>query len=112
MTTPRLNRSLVLEAPNRVSDGMGGYVITWQPLGTLWAAIKPGSGRERAGVAVSLSQVQVRITVRSAPIGQSDRPKPDQRFREGARIFTILAVTETDPDARFLTCHAIEEEAA
>ena len=39
------------------------------------------------------------------------RPRPDQRLREGARIFTILAVTERDPEGRFLTCITREEVA-
>lgn len=112
MSGPRLNRRLILEAPERTPDGMGGYAITWQPLGEVWAEIKPGTGREKAGIAVSLSQVPVRITLRAAPVGQTNRPKPDQRFREGGRIFVILAVTEPDMSGRYLTCNAIEEEAA
>lgn len=112
MSMPHLNRQLVLEDPVRVPDGAGGYLVTWTALGTLWGAIKPGGGRERAGVAVSLAQVPCRVVTRAAPVGSSKRPKPDQRFREGMRTYTILAVSEVDPTGRFLTCHAIEEVAA
>jgi head-tail adaptor len=51
-----------------------------------------------------------RITVRAAPQGAPSRPKPSQRFRDGARIFSIDAVTESDPGGRFLVCFATEEE--
>ena len=112
MKSPMLNRQLTLESPVRTPDGAGGYAVTWTALGTLWAAIKPGNGRERGGAAVTLSQVPLRIVVRAAPVGSSTRPKPDQRFREGLRSYTILAVSEDDPAGRFLTCHAIEEVAA
>jgi head-tail adaptor len=52
--------------------------------------------------------VFVRILVRGSPVGSPSRPRPDQRLREGERIFTILAVAEADPAARFLEVHAEE----
>lgn len=112
MSAPRLNRRLILEAPVRLPDGAGGYATGWEALGVHWAEIRPGTGREAAGVAIALSQVPLRIAVRAAPHGAQARPVADQRFREGARLFTILAVTESDPEGRYLTCHAIEEGAA
>ena len=109
MKAPDLNRTLVLEGATRVNDGAGGYAEVWATLGTLWAAVAPGSGRDVPGEELVLSSVPYRITVRAAPYGAVSRPKPEQRFREGARIFTILAVTERDPDGRYLTCFAREE---
>ncbi len=50
--------------------------------------------------------------MRAAPIGAPSRPRPDQRFREGARIFRIHSVTERDDQGRYLTCFATEEVAA
>lgn len=102
----RLNRPMVLETRVRVPDGAGGAVDGWQALGTLFAAVKPGSGREVQGVEVVTPSVSLRITVRAAPVGSPSRPKAGQRLREGERVFAILAVTE-DGD-RFLTCHARE----
>ena len=37
---------VALEAPERVSDGSGGYVEGWIVLGTLWAEITARTGRE------------------------------------------------------------------
>lgn len=104
-----LNRKIVLEAPVRVLDGAGGHSESWQPLGTIWASIKAGSGRENAGEFVTVSSVAYRITVRASPEGAPSRPRPDQRFRDGNRVFRILAVSEQDAGARYLTCHAREE---
>jgi head-tail adaptor len=109
---PRLDRALTLEAPVRSPDGAGGFMVTWQALGTHWAELRPGTGRERSGRAVTLSRSPYRIIVRGAPVGSPARPQPDQRFREGDRIFAILAVTEADPSGRYLTCHAEEETVA
>ncbi|SDW33365.1 phage head closure protein [Litoreibacter albidus] len=104
-----LNRRLTLEHAVRVADGAGGYVEAWTPLGELWARVKAGSGRERFGAGVTVSAVPYRIVVRGAPMGAQARPKPEQRFREGTRVFRIVGVAEYDVDARYLTCFAIEE---
>ncbi len=112
MKRVHLNRRLVLEAPERVADGAGGYVDGWIVLGEVWAQVTARSGREKQGEGVSVSNVGYRITVRGAPVGASNRPQPDQRFREGARVFRILAVAEQGHDGRYLTCFAEEEVAA
>ncbi|MEM8536383.1 MAG: head-tail adaptor protein [Pseudomonadota bacterium] len=111
MKAPKLNRSLVLEAPVKLADGAGGYTRSWEPLGVLWAEVKAGSGRERAASATTVSQVPYRITVRAAAAGAPSRPEPGQRLRDGTRLFGVLAVAEYRTDARFLTCHAVEEVA-
>jgi head-tail adaptor len=109
MSAPRLTRPLLLEAVQTASDGAGGFAHNWASLGTLWAELRAGSGREVAGEDVVISTIPYRITVRAAPVGSPARPKPDQRFRDGSRIFTILSVADRDPDARYLVCTAREE---
>ena len=106
---PRLSRRLTLEGAIRVADGAGGYAIVWQALGQVWAEVTPVGARERAGESVTLSGVTYRIRVRSAPEGAPSRPRPDQRLREGVRIFRITAVSESDPSGLYLTLNAVEE---
>jgi head-tail adaptor len=108
----RLNRRLVLEEVERVPDGAGGFAELWVARGTLWGQVKAGSGRDAVGEFATLSTVPYRITVRAAPPGAPSRPKPDQRFREGARMFRILAVTEEEGAGTYLVCFAREEVAA
>ena len=112
MVVPALNRKLVLEEAHNVPDGAGGFEKTWVALGTLWASLRPGTGREREEDSATLSSVPYKILVRAAPHGAPSRPKPDQRFREGQRIFRILAVGDNDDRGRYLTCVTQEEEAA
>lgn len=109
MKVPHLTRALVLETSQRVPDGAGGFSENWVALGTLWAEMVAGAGRDPAGEEVILSSVGYRITVRAAPVGADMRPKPGQRFREGSREFPILAVADRDAAGRFLTCHCREE---
>ena len=107
-----LSRKLVLEAPQRVSDGAGGFTQVWSPLGTLWADIRPAGGRERAQAGVAVSVAAFRMVVRGAPVGSARRPSPEQRFRDGTRVFGIRAVTEYDPAGHYPICFAEEEVAA
>lgn len=110
MSVPRLNRQLVLEAPDRLSDGAGGFVNGWVPLGIVWAEMTARTGRETAASGAPVSRMAYKITVRAAPAGSSERPAAQQRFRHGNRIFTIEAVAERDSDGRYVTCFAQEEQ--
>lgn len=104
---PKLDRLLTLEEAVTVPDGAGGFSVIWETVCTHWAEVTSGTGRQSAGEEVILGQVPYKITVRALPYGTFGRPRPDQRLREGRRIFTILAVTERD--ARYLVCFAREE---
>ncbi len=112
MKAPHLNRLLVLEAPEKLADGSGGFTETWAALGNHWAEVSARSGAERSIAGVPVSRVSYRIVVRGAPQGSSMRPAPDQRFREGERLFVIRAVADRDPRGHYLTCFADEEVAA
>lgn len=112
MKLPQLKRKLVLEAPDYVPDGAGGQVRTWVALGEHWAEIQAKTGRERADEFLTVTTVSYKIIVRAAPVGADARPKPEQRFREGTRLFRITAVTEYDPRGHYLVCYAHEEESA
>lgn len=113
MSTHRLTRRLTLEEPEMVADGAGGFTRIWRPLGQLWAEVRARSGRETAaGGLTTAAEVSYKITVRAAPVGSPERPRPEQRFREGSRVFQIIAVAESDAGQRYLTCFANEETAA
>jgi head-tail adaptor len=102
----------VLEGPDRVPDGAGGFREAWRPLGELWAEIRPGLGREVRQDFAVIAAMHYRVVVRAAPYGAPSRPRPEQRLREGARVLRIVAVGEHDPEGRYLTCFAYEEVAA
>ena len=109
MSAPRATVPLVLERPERVADGMGGYRVEWRPLGVLYAQMRAGSGAERQGEVGAESVVPWRITVRGARGRDPRRPRPEQRFRLGERVFRIEAVAEADAAGLWLVCLAREE---
>ena len=107
-----LTRALVLEERVRTPDGAGGFTLAWTALGTLWAEVAAGSGREAFVAGRPEGRVTYRILVRGAPVGARSRPRADQRFREGARVFDILSVAEADPRGRYLEVTAEEGRAS
>ncbi|MEM6371513.1 MAG: phage head closure protein [Pseudomonadota bacterium] len=111
MRVPRLNRRLTLESPSRAADGAGGFHEAWTPLGVLWAEVKARTGRETQVATAPVSLVPYTITVRGAPVGHPERPVPEQRFRDGGRVFHIRSVAEADVDGKYLVCLSDEEVA-
>jgi SPP1 family predicted phage head-tail adaptor len=107
-----LTRALLLEESVRVGDGAGGAAVSWVPVGTLWAHVAARAGREAFVAGRPEPRVTYRILVRGAPMGARSRPRPDQRFREGARVFDILSVAEADPRGRYLEIVAEEGRAS
>lgn len=106
MSGPAMTRRLVLEAPERVADGAGGFSQSWVARGHVWAAVEVrGSGREVDQAA----RLQLKITMRAVPPGAAARPTAAMRFREGARLYRIEAVHEGGARGRRLTCYAVEE---
>lgn len=107
----RLDRLLVLEDPQRVSDASGGFSESWATLGEVWGEVTARTGRISEVGPMAVSRMAYRIVVRAAPVGVPSRPMAGQRFREGSRVFNIEAVAERDPEGRYLICFASEEVA-
>lgn len=104
-----LNRPMALEEASITPDGAGGHSTLWSALGILWTELRAGSGIQQRGDIAPEGRMLFRIYLRAVPQGSPQRPRPDQRLREGARVFTILAVSEADAAGAFLVCHAREE---
>ncbi len=103
-----LSRKLLLEARERTPDNSGGTTEIWRTLGTIWADMAATTSREDFIAGQPRPRVKYRVIVRGAPVGAARRPTPDQRLREGERIFNILTVMEHTPDGKFLELIAEE----
>ena len=101
-----LTRRLTLEEATQTADGAGGFSESWAALGTLWANVDARSGRVQNGSGTPISVVRYRIVVRSAPDGSDMRPRADQRFSDGAKVYVIDAVAPHDEAGLYLECWA------
>ncbi|MBL4808153.1 MAG: phage head closure protein [Rhodobacteraceae bacterium] len=108
MSVPNLNRKLVLEEAIRTPDSMGGVTEVWTPVGEIWASIDARGGAERLIAGRTVPITKFKIVTRAAPFGSPSRPRAEQRFVEGGRVFDILAVAEMDGAAQYLEIWAEE----
>jgi SPP1 family predicted phage head-tail adaptor len=99
----QLRHRLVLEEPVETPDGAGGVSRSYQTVTTVWASLTPTAARG-AVVAESLgANITHRIVLRGGPDVTTRH-----RFREGGRIFRILASRDLDGTGRFLEIQAEE----
>lgn len=105
MTGPgALNRRLVLEEPVETADGAGGFSRSYEAVATLWASVEPVSAREQMVADGAGVTVTHRIVIRFSPDVTAQH-----RFRDGARVFRIVALRERG--LRFLEIDAEERVA-
>ena len=90
-------------------DGAGGFTEAWVALGTLWAEVMPGAGRDVAGEEVTLSSVPYRITVRAAPVGRAVAPAAGAAVSRRRAAVSHHRGDRARPGGRYLTCFAREE---
>lgn len=107
---PPLRQHLTLEAHVDAPDLGGGWHRRWVEIGRHFAAILPSSGAEAALGSQQAQRVTHRVVVRASGHGHAIRPRADQRFRNGLRLFDIKAVFERDPRGRYLTCLCEEHQ--
>jgi SPP1 family predicted phage head-tail adaptor len=89
MNIGTLRERLTLEQPVRTPDGGGGASVAWEPVTELWAHVRPISGEERLIHDQRAGRLTHTVWVRHRP-----GVLPAMRFRQGARIYEIVAVLE------------------
>ncbi len=105
MTAGELRTRLSLEAPSRASDGGGGASITWQEVAEVWAAVRPQSAQENLALDRVAGSVSHEIVIRFRA-----GVTPKMRFRQGTRVFGILAAFDPDLRRHWLRCLAEERD--
>jgi SPP1 family predicted phage head-tail adaptor len=100
MTDPgTLSRRLTLEAPVESADGAGGVTRSFGAVATLWVSVTPLSAAREIEAARLGARVSHRLHLR-----YRDDITTRHRFRDGARIYRIVALR--DRDGRFLEIEA------
>lgn len=104
MKAPQLSTRLILEERVSTPDGAGGEADEWTTIGVHHVALDARSAAEGEIGERRFGSVNYRATMRYAPHGAVGRPRADQRFREGERIFNILGVADADSRKQWMIC--------
>jgi SPP1 family predicted phage head-tail adaptor len=89
MNIASLSERLTLEQPVRTADGGGGAAMTWETVAELWAHVRPISGDERLRHDQLAGRLTHELHIRHRP-----GVVPAMRFRQGTRVYEIVAVLE------------------
>lgn len=100
-----LRHRVVLEEAQRVSDGAGGFTETWVAVATVFAALRPVGGSEAVEAGRLAGRVSHEVTLRYRA-----GVTPAMRFRQGARVFHILAAIDEGERKHWLRCLCEERD--
>ena len=92
-----LNRRITLQYSTRVSDGLGGWVVTWVDHATIFAAIWPVSVKEIVAANTTNMVISHRIRIRYRSV-----LKPSWRIRYANRYFSIVGITNPSESNEWL----------
>ena len=92
-----LNKRITIQAPTKVSDGMGGFVNSYSDAATVWGSVWPVSANDtiQANATVMVVTHRIRIRYRSVL-------KTSWRVSWGGRYFTIVSIIDPNTDHKFL----------
>ena len=90
-TIGAMRERFTLEQAIRTADGGGGATVAWETVVELWAHVRPITGDER----LRQDQLAGRLTHQ---VWTRYRPGvlPAMRFRQGTRIYDIVAILEVE----------------
>jgi len=92
-----LNKRVDLQAPTRVSDGLGGFTTVWTTLRTINAAIWDATSNERNQASATTLIISHRIRIRYLSVLKSS-----WRIKFGNRYFAIVSIICPNEARKFL----------
>jgi SPP1 family predicted phage head-tail adaptor len=82
-----LNKRIQIQAPSKISDGMGGFDETFSTIATVFASLWPISAREQVQSMQEVMTISHRIRIRYRSV-----LRPDWRVKFGNRYFSIVSI--------------------
>ena len=82
-----LNKRIEIQAPTKVSDGMGGFTTIWTTLKTIDAAIWDATSNERNQASATTLIISHRIRIRYLSVFKSS-----WRLKYNNRYFAIVSI--------------------
>jgi len=92
-----LNKRVEIQAPTKVSDGMGGFVTGYSTLATVFCAVWPVSAADTIVANATTMVVTHRLRIRYRSV-----LKTSYRIKFGTRYFSIVSIIDPNTDHKFL----------
>lgn len=95
-----LRERVTLQSKVRTRDAMGGYAETWTDTATVWALVRPMSGKERALAAQQQASTNYKVVIRYRFVTTT------QRLIWRGTPLNIRFVADRGPRSEFLEIEA------
>lgn len=104
MRISRLQQRITVQRRSSTLDAYGQEINSWTNIGTVWAEVKPLSGKEkiRANAMVVESQLTHQVTVRYSSIFLPSVEADAWRILFGTRIFNITSSMNVDEQDKLI----------
>jgi SPP1 family predicted phage head-tail adaptor len=98
-----LDKRVSLQRPTKASNGMGGFVVTWSTVDTIWARVLPTSAKEARQSEKETMEISHTITIRfRRDVRGSWRIKMKNRY------FAIVGIVNPEEANEWLDINARE----
>lgn len=99
----KMRHRVTIQQQSQAQDSHGQETEVWADVETVWASVRPVSGREFFAASGERSDITHEILLRYEPT-----LTPRHRIVYDGRIFDVVAVLNSDERDRFLDVKAIE----
>lgn len=89
MEAGKLDRRISIERATETTDAVGGVVLNWSSIATVWAGMRPKFGDEKFAVSETAAVADTIFTIRDWPI-----VLPTDRVIYKDRVYSIRRVDE------------------
>lgn len=104
MRISKLQQRISVQRRSSTLDAYGQEINSWTTIGTVWAEVKPLSGKEkmRSNAMVVESQLTHQVTVRYSELFLPSIEADAWRILFGTRIFNITASMNVDEASKYI----------
>jgi len=106
MDIGKLDKRITIQSRSATLDDYGQELNSWSDVATVWANVKPISGREKLrsmAIESDLTHtVAIRYNVNFMPPIVADARRISYTTPAGTRIFNITAARDVDEDRRYI----------
>lgn len=108
MSAGELNRKVKLQLRSTSHDDYGQEINVWTDIATIWASIKPISGREKLKTGAVDSDLTHTVKIRYQESFMPPKTLATRRVLYGARILNITSGYDLDEAHRYIILECVE----
>ena len=97
MEAGTLNKRITIQYQTKVSNDMGGFIVTWVNAATVWAALWPLSATETVKSMQTSMVISHRIRIRYLSV-----LRPSWRLKFGEKFYNIVSIINPNERNEYL----------